>query len=298
MVTYLTGLRMKETWRVACLSLLWTLVPTVPDKGFSATPQDPSVDGHNTVLVETSLTTWMPRGRTLMDLDALVRNKMASAKLTIVSDPKSPRQLTLRVDYRETRGQEYRFDQFGTIITCGIRLTHAEQGMLLDYTVRESSGDELRGTAPYIEAMQEFETNPYIYLLGDLVRGRALGGLDMTGALVTGLERMAELEKRKPDPVGLTHTMSPAESIYAEEARNNTIEELGRLQDARAVPVLIELVEHADRRVRRRSAAALGAIGSPESRPALERAARDDPDDEVRAAAATALVNLLSAPTR
>ena len=89
--------------------------------------------------------------------------------------------------------------------------------------------------------------------------------------------------------VSLPHTLTRAETGYAAAARDNTIEEVARLKDPRAVPVLVALLGDSDPRARRLSAKALGAIGVAESRTALEHAARTDRDPQVRSAAEAAL---------
>ena len=86
--------------------------------------------------------------------------------------------------------------------------------------------------------------------------------------------------------------MRHTDELYATDARENTIRELGRLKDPRAVPILTALLEHAERRVRMQSAESLGLIRAPESRPVLERVAEHDQDPQVRKAAAGALAGI------
>lgn len=264
----------------------------------AASDASPGAKGDRGIVVQTHMTTWMPRGRTLMDLDALIRNKLTSAGFTLVPEAKESQLPTLRIDYRETRGRQYDISTFGTIITCQVSLEDDTRGELLSYTVQESSGNQLFGTPPYIEAMQKFETNPYIYLLGDLVLGRAVLGMDTVESLVRGLERVTDREQSSQDPLSLPHTLTRAETGYAAEARDNTIEEVARLKDPRAVPVLVALLGDSDPRARRLSAKALGAIGVAESRTALEHAARTDRDPQVRSAAEAALSALDRASTK
>ncbi len=254
--------------------------------------EESSVQESRTMYVEARTATWKRRGRTLMDVAPLVRNKVRSAGFQVVPKASDPHVLTLTVDYREERGRQYRFDVYGTDITCRIHLEHSRSGTLLDLTVRESSGDRLLGTPPYVEAVQEFETNPYVYFLGDLVRGRAISGLDTTESLIRGFQWSIEADTEKFDPLSAPHSMASSETGYARLARDNTIDELGRLGDPRAVPLLMTLVRDTDPRVRRLSALALGRIGAAESRSALDRAANSDVDREVREAARAALSRL------
>jgi HEAT repeat protein len=74
-------------------------------------------------------------------------------------------------------------------------------------------------------------------------------------------------------------------------ARENTIKELGRLKDARAVPILTRLLTHASPPVRLSTIEALrGMQWSDETRSNLERLAAHDPDRDVQRAAIQALV--------
>ncbi len=272
----------------------------VPTAGAGARPV--AMDGGRSgetlpsVFVDASTTTWMRRGRTLMDIEGLVRKKLSSAGFRIVPQETDPRDLLVSVDYREDRGVQYSVDSYGTEITCRIRLEQGEGVTLFNLVVRESSGDQMHGTPPYLEAIHKFQTNAYVYLLGDLVKGRAVRGEDVTESLIRGLARLAEADPADFDPRSATHTMMDFESGYATQARANTIRELGQLKVVEAIPLLTELLDHSEPQVRELSASALGAIGAPESRSALERVADQDGDPRVRDAARTALSRLKSVP--
>ncbi len=270
----------------------WTRAQAVAAQGDAA--RDPA----RTILLEVTSSTWVPRGRTLTEVGPGIRNKLRSAGFTVVSDASVPHAQTLSVAYREARGRQYRIDTFGTEITCRLRLEHAALGTLLDVTVRESSGEQYLGTPPYIEAIQEFETNPYVYFLADLVKGRVVSGLDVTESLIEGLERLTKVTTSGYDPLSAPHSMTHLETGWAGAARNRTIVELGRLGDPRAVPLLTHLLTDSDPKARRLSAVALGAIGAVESGPALERAATADGEQGVREAAVAALSNLAAHPAR
>lgn len=245
----------------------------------------------NVLFVAVRSSTWMPRGHTLYDAPATLRAKLAAAGFTVVPDESQPHELILRVEYREERGQQIRFDMFGTDITGEILLEHVTLGPLLQLTIRESSSEAAFGTPPYLDALQKFETNPYYYFLGDIVRARVASRLDITGGLIQGLRRVAQKPPERGDQQEQL-SMRPTDELYAPDARENAIRELGRLKDPRAVPILTALLEHADRRVRMRSAESLGLIRAPESRPVLERVAEHDQDPHVRKAAAGALAGI------
>lgn len=249
-----------------------------------------------TIYVDVVASTWMPRGRTLSDIAPSLRTKLALAGFSVTRDRADPHELTLKVRYREEQGRQYRFDTYGTDITCVVQLEHADLGPLLDLTIQESSTYPETGTPPYLEALEKFVTNPYFYLLGDLVKGRVMSRRDTVGSLVEGLRRLTDHEPGKSDPLKGEYLMVSDEVMFFTAARENVIQELGRLKDPRAVSILTRLLKHTDRRVRLFSVRALRSIAAVEARPAIERVARQDKDREVRQAAAAALDGLPSSP--
>ncbi len=116
-----------------------------------------------TIYVDVALSTWMPRGRTLADVAPSLRTNLASAGFIVVRKQTDSHDLTLKVDYREEQGKQYKFDMYGTDIACAIRLEHPELGSLLDMTIRESSANPESGTPPYLETLERFQTNPHFY---------------------------------------------------------------------------------------------------------------------------------------
>jgi len=242
-----------------------------------------------TIYVDVAFSTWMPRGKTLADVAPSLRTSLASAGFTVVRNSTDSHDLTLKVDYREERGKQYKFDMYGTDITCLIRLEHPELGSLLDMTIRESSANPESGTPPYLETLERFQTNPYFYFLGDFVKARVASRLNQTEVLLQSLQRLMQNEPPRSDQPENVHVFLPGDMIYPFMVRDNTIQELGRLQDRRAVPFLTTLLGHNNRQVRLLSVHALGAIQADEARPAIERVAQQDGDREVRQAAAAAL---------
>ena len=245
-----------------------------------------------TIYVDVAATTWMRRGRTLSDVGPSLRTKLAAAGFTVVRNQTDRHDLTLKVLYREEQGRQYRIDTYGTDITCAVQLEHAGIGPLLNLRIEESSTYPETGTPPYLEALEKFVANPYFYLLGDLVKGRVVSRSDTTGALIEGLQRLAAHEPMKSDPLKGEFLMSSDEVMFFASARENVIQELGRLKDPRAVPILTKLLGHSERRVRLLSVRALTSISAVDSRSAIERVARQDRDREVRQAAAAALAGL------
>lgn len=237
------------------------------------------------VRIDAQAATWRYRGRVSFPLLATLKTRLKDAGLSVTESEDAPHDLVLKVDYREERGREFRFDLYATDIVAQIELTQPGRGSLLHLTVRASSRYPQSESRPYVDAIEQFETNPYFYFLGEIVSGRLQGQTDMTAILIQALERMPEQGQAMDD-----HSlMLPSETLHVTWARQNAMQELGRLGDPRAVPVLARLMEHTDWRIRLASVGALREIGSDPARAAIERASRQDPDPEVRSAAVTAL---------
>ena len=258
---------------------------------------DQLVNRTTTLYVDVKSSTWRPRGRVSFPVVPSLRMKLHSAGIAVVQNQTDPHDLILKVEYREERGRQFRIGLYETDIAFVASLEHPTEGELLRLVIRESSGLTESTNAPYLEVLRKFETNPYFYFLGDIIKGFVVSRRDTIGSLIEGLRRLQV--KEEPITVSPTDelpstasTLPTFETLYAGLAREKTIQELGRLQDPRAVPVLIALLEHADPGVRLASVRALESIRDAKSRSAIERLAKQDLDQEVRAAAKAALPTL------
>lgn len=209
-------------------------------------------DKATTIYVDVQTSSWKPRGRVLYDVEGSIRSKLSDAGLEVVRVPDHPRDFVLSVEYHESRGEQYAINSYGTIITCTFTLSHEEDGSVFAMTIDESSRPSRRGTPPYLEALQRFQTNPYYYFLGHIVAGRLQSQLNRVDALVAGLRAHALQqikEESSSSEVNNPHTMQPSDKVYGAEASLRAVEELGRLQHTDAIPVLITLLEYPDARV-------------------------------------------------
>lgn len=279
------------------IGLLWGGLPAAAGERSLTDAEYERVRHAKTIYMDIAFSTWMPRGKTLADVAPSLRTSLASAGFTVVRSSTDSHELTLKVDYREERGKQYKFDMYGTDITCVIRLEHPELGSLLDITIRESSANSESGTPPYLETLERFQTNPYFYFVGQFVRASITSRPDRTGVLRQSLQRLIDNEHRRtdlhaPDLGGGMLEMVHGETLYSQLVRENIIRELGRLKDPQAVPLLTTLLGHGNRQVRLLSVRALGAIRADEGRPSIERLAQQDGDREVRQAASAALAGL------
>jgi hypothetical protein len=221
--------------------------------------------------------------------------KLSSAGFAVTQDPEHPHDLALTVEYREERGKPVSINLSGTEITSVIFLDLPQQGRLLYTKIHESPSYAELVTAPYVEVVEKFQTNPYFYFLGDLIRGRIDAHLDITGALIQAVGRHFERERHPRIATPFDTLESPAETFpdldlhFAASAQENAVEELGRLKDTRAIELLKTLMFHSDPRTRLRAVLALGELDAPSLAPAMTRVVRADSDADVRDAAAAVL---------
>lgn len=243
------------------------------------------------IYLDVQTSTWRPRGRVSFAIVPSLRMKLASAGFAVTQAPESPHELTLTVEYREERGKQISVNLFGTEINCVVLLDHAQEGRLLSTKIHESPAYAELVTAPYVEVVEKFQANPYFYFLGDLIRGRIDAHLDTTGALIQALNRHVDRARHPRAATPLDTLESPAETFsdldlhFASLAQENSVEELGRLKDTRAIELLKTLMLDSDPRTRRRAVLALGEFDAPSLAPAIARVVQADSDPDVRDAA-------------
>jgi hypothetical protein len=279
-------------WILALALLALAAVAPCDERARAA---DASLESANTVRLTVAASSWRTRGRVSFPVEATLRRKMAAAGFTVVSDPAAPAALTVRVDYRETPGREIAVGSsgVGTDIVCAIAVEHPRDGTLAEVRIAESSAYAGLITAPYVDAILSLETNPYFYYWGDVLRGIAMARIDPGAALIGALDRQQlaaqPVAEAPPNPAD---TLPAPEILHARKAEERAIDELGRLRDRRAVPLLAALARHPDAGLRLHAITALGALTHTDSRPVLEERAAGDPDAEVRNAAKVALAAL------
>ncbi|MCZ6581170.1 MAG: HEAT repeat domain-containing protein [Nitrospirae bacterium] len=257
-----------------------------------------------TIYVDVTASTWKTRGRLLYDIEGSVRVKLASVGFTVVRTSQEPHLLKLFVNYREERGEPYGANQFGTVMTGDFRVDHHTAGPVFEVTVQETSHPTISGTPPYLDALQNFQTNPYYYFLGDLIWWRMQKNHEAHTVFIEALkekvaagqaDRMADpslARFKKPD-----HYMIPSQELYIPIAIRRTVAELVHAKDPRLVPVLFDLVEYPDVYVRVQAVNALGSFQAVESLALLQNLISNDPDIEVRQAAEAVLDALTTTPS-
>jgi hypothetical protein len=256
-----------------------------------------------TIYIETSITSWRSHQRAAMPLEPTIKVKLQQAGFTVVHEQTEPHAFVLRVDYREIRGREIRFDDYQTEIACDLRLEDRRQGLLGRWTIHALPPSSLTAPGSFTDTWYEFQSHPHMFFLGELARRAADQKPDTVETLVQGLDQLARewsrgAQERKPGTWN-AHGFSVNDMPYARAAAQRTVRELAQLKDSRAVPVLTSLVERLrDPWLRLDAIAALGALGAVESRSTLEAVARQDQHADVRQAAIDALAQLDAVPQK
>ena len=241
------------------------------------------------VYLDVQASTWRPRGRISFGIEPVVRMKLVSAGFDVTQNPKDRHDLTVRVEYREERGEPIGVNLYGTDIRCRIVYDDPQTNRAQSVDIHESPSYRL-ANAPYVEVTETLETNPYFYYLGTIVRGWQ-ENLDTTGALIRAVDRQFDEELHRPPVNPMATLVSPAETFpdlpahFAPSAQQNAVDELGRLKDPRAIPLLERLMGSADRITRLHAVRAMGGFDEPSALSAVARVVETDSDREVREAA-------------
>lgn len=254
----------------------------------------PSEAVRSVVYLDVQASTWRPRGRISFGIEPIVRMKLVSAGFDVTQNPEDRHDLTVRVEYREERGEPIGVNLYGTDIRCRILFDHPQTDRAQSVDIHESPSYRV-ANAPYVEVTETLETNPYFYYLGSIVRGWHQN-LDTTGALIEAVDRHFGEDLQRPPVNPMATLVSPAETFpdlpahFAPSARQNAVDELGRLKDPRAIPLLERMTVSADRTTRLHAVRAMGEFEAPSALSALARVVETDSDREVREAASRALL--------
>jgi hypothetical protein len=269
-----------------------TVVLTALAMPLSRAAEGPPVFQSPAVYLDLTASTWMPRGRTLADVAPTIRARLAAEGFRVVRSASDAHDAVLSVQYEERRGRVYRPGSYGTVIDCRIRLTDAAQHARWEIAIRAESGREDTGTPPYLEALEDLQTNPYFFFIGRFVVSAMAGPVDRVGILIDSLRRLAVFEANQTEAQAPSedtgHGMLFSETVYPELVLYKTIEELSTIDDGRVVAAMTDLLRHPDRRIRLLAIQALQQLHAETASLSLDRLAQRDPDAEVRRAAARA----------
>jgi hypothetical protein len=281
--------------RVTILLLILGLSRAVIANPAQVTNGQATASGERVLYLDLDASTWRPRGRISFGIAPAIRLKLASAGLGVTEDPALPHDATLKVEYREKRGKQISVNLFGTDIACTVRLDDPKDEQALSLVIHESPSYTDLVNAPYVEVVEKLQANPYFYFLGDIVRERLQTRIDSTGALIGALDREFDRQLHPQLATPLDTLVSPGETFpnldahFSAAAQQNTVEELGRLKDARAIDLLERLTSHPNRLTRLLAVLALGQFDHPSIASVLTHVAQADSDAAVRDAAAGVL---------
>ena len=135
------------------------------------------------VYVDVVAETWKTRGRLLYDIEGSVLRKLASSGFRFVRHQDERHELTLVVRYQEERGEQYDINAYGTVIHGKFHLDSPQSESAWQFTISETSNNSISGPPPYLDALEKFETNPYYFFLGDILRGHIQEDLEPKGGL-------------------------------------------------------------------------------------------------------------------
>lgn len=280
---------------VLVLVICWLSPALLVQAGQETSDRQVKAGTEPVIYLDIKTSTWRPRGRISFGIAPALRTKLTSAGFAVTEDPDHPHDMTLKVEYREERGKPISVNLFGTDIICLILLDHPQNERPLSVTIHESPSYTDLVSAPYVEVVDKLQANPYFYFIGEIVRGWTILHLDTTGALVQALGRQFDRELHPPPVTPMDTLVSPGETFpdldahFAAAAQQNTIDELSRLKDPRAIDLLERLMFHSDRRTRLRAVLALEQFDAPSIAPVMTRVAEKDNDTAVREAAAGVL---------
>ena len=252
-------------------------------------PEAPSIH------IQVDAKTWKTRGRLYWDVEGSMRKKLAATGFKVIRSPESPHQLTFQVLYKEEKGEQYDINSYGTVILGTFTLVDSLRGEPWELKISESSINSISGTPPYLDALDKFQTNPYYFFVGEILRGKVEKGLDPRGGLIYALELVLSDENAKGwrsgtigrDAGSHLHTMDSDRVFYKNRAIRRAIDDCVEASDRRIIPVLSQLLTHPDSAVRIRTIEALGIFEVEESRSRLLQMAKNDPDIQVREMAKT-----------
>ncbi|RMH31488.1 MAG: HEAT repeat domain-containing protein [Nitrospirae bacterium] len=250
-----------------------------------------------TVALQIEASTWKQRGHIIYDIEGSIRKKLINAGFKVLRDAVAPYDHLLTVTYRETRGAEYAFNAFGTVITCRFQfLIHPSQPMM-DFQVMETSTNSVSGTPPYLDAVHRFETNPYYFFLGDILAGSVLKSLNLREALLWAVERHLSAFRQIQDPDDRAlerseHYMMSSQEFYRPFAIRRTIQLFIEANDPAMVPLWQALIHDPDPMVRIQAIEMVEAFHVVDARAELAKLAAEDVNPQVRDRAGNVMTSL------
>ncbi len=219
------------------------------------------------VYVDIDASTWKTRGRIFYDVEGSLLRKLATAGFSIVRNKQEPHVFTLSVRYSEEQGVPYAVTKYGTVLKANFSLHQDSPNALWQLHISEFSENSVTGTPPYLDVLQKFDTNPYYFFIGGLLRIFLEQELNAEQALLVLMQQVAierssstRGSKQADRFQEADHSMNSSRDLYLPTAMLRSIEELVRRQDRRAIPVLTRLLDYPHKEVRAGASKALDVL--------------------------------------
>jgi hypothetical protein len=251
-------------------------------------------EDHPTIQVVVQASTWKTRGRLLYDIEGSILKKLSLGGFQAIHDTKKPHQYQLVVQYDEERGDQYGVELWGTTINASFFFYGTGMAEPLRWVIRETSTNTVSGPAPYLDALLKFETHPYYFFLGSMLRGLTKRVVSQPDALLQAVTEFVLVvyptidEAVTQDGVRIQdHFMDNSRRVYQEVALQRALDELvyQGISDDRLASIAERLLESTDPHSRVRAVQILGRTHNTDFRKKIEKLATDDPNRTVRQAA-------------
>ena len=112
-------------------------------------------------------------------------------------------------------------------------LDNPPRGNPWELKISEASSNLISGTPPYLDALDKFQSNPYYFFVGEILRGGLEKGLDPRAGLIYALELALSVEMSRPREAGSIgrdagshlHSMDSEREFYETKAMRRAIDD-------------------------------------------------------------------------
>ncbi len=219
------------------------------------------------VFVDIDARTWKTRGQVFYDVKGALFRKLTAAGFTVVRNKQEPHMYTLSVRYIEEKGAPYAVTKYRTVLRANFSLFQDSVKVLWNLHISEFSENSVMGTPPYLDVLQKFDTNPYFFFIGGLLRIFLEKNLMTEQALPVLLQRtsfhrsMSVRNSQHTDRFHESdHSMDGPHELYLPMAILRSIRELVRYEGRLAIPTLTRLLKDPHEEVRAGASKALSVF--------------------------------------
>ena len=240
-----------------------------------------------TIKLEATSSTWR-EGEKPYDIYSATKKELERAGFKVVSEESASYDATLFVDYKEKEGLKYTPGGYGTSIRCNLRLCDKTDNLLFEREISAHTSAWVKaGSSLYEDAVSNFENEPYLKYLGEIIATK-FGVGDEVSVLISALKdrdsntrwkAASALGEKKLGEIGDTRAVEPLIQVLDDkdkDVRLTAARVLGVIGDARAVESLIQALRDEERVVRMNAATALGRIGDKRAVEPLTNALEDE----------------------